>query len=97
VDLTLGASDTSYTAPADGYIGLATYNPNTTGSYQAYITIFAENGVDILGQINVSTINFYTGGCMQPIKKGQKFIYYHEPNVRTDLFRFIYAVGSQPA
>ena len=95
IDLTLGASGTEYTAPANGYIGLATFNPNTTGSYQAYIAIYAENGVDILGRINVCTINYYTGGCMQPIKKGQKFIYYYESNVQTHLFRFIYAEGSK--
>ena len=95
IDLTLGASGTTYTAPSNGYIGVATQNQGATGSYQAFITVLAENNTDTLGRINLGAYSHYTGGCLQPIKKGQKFQYTYESNLSTLIFRFIYAEGEE--
>lgn len=89
IDLTLGASGTTYTAPANGFIQLrmvATSNLNC--GFSVYNTTMA------LGiNFEVFQANAHTGGFI-PVKKGDVFsVSYWNSNV--ELFRFIYAVGSE--
>lgn len=86
-DLTLGASGTQYTAPADGYIMLACTG-TTIGS--AFFEAVNSNSLSICAS--------YCGGwgrAMGAIKKGQTFqVYYGGAGFTKQLFRFVYAIKS---
>lgn len=88
VDLTLGASGSTYTAPANGWVYVSMHYSNDT---YAWIDMF-----------NV-TRDFYVrcgkrdncGGIM-PVLKGDSFIVWYDGNfLNSSIFRFIYAVGAE--
>ena len=83
IDLTLGASDSTYTAPANGWFCLAINNGLT------YLDIWNSNG------LGIAATNYNNGFIRRfvPAFKGDVIrIFYHgTPN--TALFRFIYAEG----
>lgn len=87
IDLTLGASGTKYTAPANGW-----YQCDFTGTPSS---TFFELTTD-----DVSSTNVYITGCARtfiPVKKGEVMtIFYGGTNFNKKVFRFIYAVGSSP-
>lgn len=91
IDLTLGASGTSYTAPADGWVY---FSKVCNGSNQeAFI------------EISDTNYNFTIGGFMgrngdgykliMPIKKNTVFKVLYGLGGATEFFRFVYAVGSE--
>jgi hypothetical protein len=91
IDLTLGASGATYTAPANGYISMVM--GGTVSGNMGYFSQLYDNGVEIRrfgdqstsGAYHVFTLNFEIG-------KGQAFnlsYYGTTPN----FFRFIYAEG----
>lgn len=85
-DLTLGASGTTYTAPADGYV-LFTRTATAVGDY---VTVLSTVGIDS----SSSTTNPYGLRVFLPVRKGESFsVGYYGGNNR--MFRFIYAVGSE--
>jgi hypothetical protein len=88
IDLTLGASGTTYTAPANGYLSyvIATQNPNM------YFELHGLLGTGSYGGGNVT----YGYRGFMPLKKGEVVTIYYL-NCSTSLFRFVYAEGSKPA
>jgi hypothetical protein len=83
----LGASGTTYTAPANGWIVLCK-NISANGQY-----CFMTNQDSKLCLGN-SISSGYWGGYM-PCKKGQKVKISYNLGGATDLFGFIYAEGEQ--
>lgn len=92
IDLTLGASGTSYTAPADGYF----YISKQAGSDWYYFEL----------EINDNNGNFLYAGwnsdyrnspcaCFVPIKKGNICKVIYNAYGVTNNFRFIYAQGAE--
>lgn len=88
IDLTLGASGTTYTAPADGYY-----------CYYGHIN----NGYLHFGNLTASVYSMFqfngdSGGasCFIPVQKGQIVAANYANIVSTTFFRFVYAEGSKP-
>ena len=97
IDLTLGASDTTYTAPADGFAYIHKDCPTDIYWDINLFSLDANNNKMVHKGI-VRTING-SGGILLTVRKNQKFIvgWYSGSGGRVDVFRFYYAVGSQPA
>ena len=86
-DLTLGASGTNYTAPANGYVAI---RASSTASF-AYTHLAANN--------LLSTLVFYGNnvngvGSYLPVKKGDIFNLTYG-GVSITFFKFVYAKGSE--
>lgn len=90
IDLTLGASGTTYTAPADGYV-LVRKLSNAIGQH---LTAFNQSGI---GDGKISSIAFQALWVYFPVKKGDAFAITYNAGGNTELFKFIYAEGSQPS
>ena len=86
IDLTLGASGSTYTAPADGYF----YSGISTDTQHGWITMEAKFSAVSYG---VDQSNFVR--VWLPVKKGEKVTVRH-PNIKSSVLKFIYAVGSSP-
>ena len=90
VDLTLGASGTSYTAPADGWV-VFKKEANSTGQF-VYIN---GNGLE------TGVYSPYTGLCElvtnAPVSKNKPFSTYYSADGNTKVFNFIYAIGAVPS
>ena len=82
IDLTLGASGATYTAPASGangtYVSLVNFGITDTYKYATTIPIYNTNGVVLL-----------------PVKKNDKVIVNYNAAGRLNRFVFIYAEGEQ--
>lgn len=91
IDLTLGASGTTYTAPADG---LFVINKRSTGAQQ-YVNIGKVDSIPTVGSFTA-----YASGVecwsFQSVLKGEEVKVYYTCGGKLEWFRFIYAVGSQP-
>ena len=91
IDLTLGASGTTYTAPADG---LFVINKRSTGAQQ-YVNIGKVGSISTVGSFTA-----YASGVecwsFQSVLKGEEVKVYYTCGGKLEWFRFIYAVGSQP-
>ena len=94
-DLTLGASGTPYTAPADGWVTFIWYGEITNN---VYLTSRKADGTLLL-VANQSYTNAGNHAMFIPVIKNQIFIInYDNMSFRPDLgnfLRFIYAHGSQ--
>ena len=85
-NLTLGASGTEYTAPANGWILVGC--TGTAGSTYMEITSNSQSAC--------ASYNGGWGRAMAPVLKGQTFsVYYGGTNFVSRLFRFVYAKGSE--
>jgi hypothetical protein len=94
IDLTLGASNTEYTAPANGYFAWFGFIKGTVGYFNLV------NKTHNLGTQAYSAYNSDSGiggYCFVPTKKGDNVCpqYYANTSITTTTFRFIYAVGSE--
>lgn len=88
-DLTLGASGTEYTAPADGYY-FVNKTSNTSGQF-----LVIENQTTKMGS-ELIAVDAYNGLCVwQPVRKGEKVKINYNLGGATSFFRFVYAVGSE--
>ena len=87
VSLTLGASGTTYTAPANGWFFI-----NLAGGNSQYARFLnSENGMAYqYGNNNTNTCS----GCIE-VKKGDVISVQYNGTNSTVTFRFIYAVGSE--
>ena len=90
IDLTLGASGSAYTAPADGYLLLAK-KAGVAGQY-AYLANINSN---------ISTGGAYVSlnfdyNLYIPMRKGEIAVITYNLSGITDTFKFIYAEGSKP-
>jgi hypothetical protein len=84
VDLTLGASGTTYTAPANGYVVL---KKNSTAANQV---------VELYTGVNsrsVASANGQTLCVCAPVQKGFNFILNYSLAGETAVFKFVYAEG----
>ena len=86
--LTLGASGTTYTAPADGWVTILGFQAGSNG----WVAIYTGRLKSF--QQAVNTNNFYLAGFL-PVKSGAKYIIDYS-DFRVDHFNFYYAVGSEP-
>lgn len=102
VDLTLGASGTTYTAPADGYIYIRRYASSSNTVTNAYFAIVFSSNYTVeqrAQQLNWSKATEGEINIFIPVKKDVDFkVIYRDFSATTDAnrFRFIYAVGSEP-
>lgn len=89
IDLELGASGSTYTAPADGWFHIRK-KATVAGKY-------ISAGVDGLYYLTtVSVTTNQTFGLLFPVKKGETLKVTYSADGDTVYFRFIYAVGSEP-
>lgn len=94
IDLELGASGTTYTAPADGYYRL-TMKQSAAEQY-AYLASYTDNDEPILSTTSKTATGTDSLSTWVSVHKGQKVkAVYNAPEKR--VFRFIYAIGSEPA
>lgn len=92
IDLTLGASGTTYTAPANGYFYLSKVG-TAAGQFATF-----ENSSDGASGESCAYTAFYSGyKCvlLRPVKKGTSIQLRYDVGGATQFFRFIYAVGSE--
>lgn len=90
VNLTLGASGTTYTAPANGYFCIKASNEGATGNYQSsYSTSYGGRG-------QITSYGYSSnGGDIVPMTKGQTMTFVYETNVTNCSITFVYAEGSK--
>ena len=86
-DLTLAASGSTYTAPADGWYVLN----KTTGVANAYISI--KNSEQNMAMFSSHPVTSFGLTAFLPVKKGTNVIVTYTATGTTNLFRFIYAEG----
>ena len=91
IDLTLGASGASYTAPADSWFYLEAHIP--TKGYK----IRLENSNPAAYKSQVRAINADEFCCcpMLPVKKGENTVVVYDGTLTNVRFIFIYAEGSK--
>lgn len=91
INLTLGASGTSYAAPTEGWFVV---NKRATGPQQ-YVNIGKIGSVSDVGSFTA-----YASGVecwsFQHVLKGEEVKVYYTCGGKLEWFRFLYAVGSQP-
>ena len=88
-DLTLGATETIYTAPANGWVAI---NKTSTGASQ-FLEI-----ASITGGVASKVFSVASGQNFQisiPVRKGVRFMVAYSFGGTTHKFRFIYAEGEQ--
>lgn len=91
VDLTLGASGATYTAPADGYIAVSAKSSQNNSSVQLIISA-SSNLMHTFNSISAGQwARFYV-----PVCKSQSFAYEYTGTFATNSLKFVYAIGSQP-
>lgn len=88
IDLTLGASGSTYTAPANGYV-IIEKNSTATGQN---VNIYSTNPV-IQASICWSSNRDQALNAGISVKKGQKFVCYYSAGGNLHQFRFVYAEG----
>ena len=86
IDLTLGASGNSYTAPADGYV----YFRKDATAVGQYFVLYGSN----IQVVNKSaTSGGYIAGYI-PVKNGETFKVEYNLAGSTVVFKFVYAQGA---
>ena len=90
IDLTLGASGASYTAPADGWLVL---NKLSSGTSYQFVQIYNTKNAD--RRIGASTTNNAYLCATMPLAKGDRVLVEYSATGDTKLFRFIYANGAK--
>ena len=94
IDLELGASGTTYVAPADGYYRLTM--KQAAAEQYAYLASYTDNDEPILSTTSKTATGTDSLSTWVLVHKGQKVkAVYNAPEKR--VFKFIYAIGSEPA
>jgi hypothetical protein len=95
IDMTLGASGSTYTAPANGWLCLV----KATTSNNQYVQFNATEGnLGFRSNLLVGAETYSNGNLVytyMPIAKGQSTKVYYNAGGAVYAFRFIYAVGSE--
>lgn len=93
IDLELGASGTTYTAPADGFFEIEKVANSSLTADEKYLVL----------RNNSTKMEYQTNGGFQFVlslslwaKKGDIIIVNYNTTGATNSFRFIYTIGSQP-
>ena len=89
IDLTLGASGATYTAPADGYVVFAKVNGTSAGRLAELVN--HSNG---LRTISFAPYSVNPSMVFLPVKKGDVFSAHYDSTGNTQVFRFVYAEGA---
>lgn len=89
IDLTLGASGSTYTAPANGYVALRFGSNSSSGIHYVHIIENNTNRGNTLLTTDASLVGLFVS---LPIKKGNKFVISHG-QITSEVFRFYYAEG----
>ena len=92
IDLTLGASGSTYTAPANGWFTLRKIANSDGSANDKYCEIY--NNTSSTGVHNNGMYGFLFI-CTIPVLKGDIIQINYNATGNTDLFRFIYAQGSE--
>ena len=87
IDLTLGASGSTYTAPANGYYAI----DKTAGAQYQYVTFNTTAGMAIIQHAGNNN-NYHCAGFI-PVRKGDILVVDYGATGATNYFRFIYAEG----
>lgn len=88
INLTLGASGTNYTAPANGYVTFC----KTPTAVNQYLSVATVSPLPTIA--NVDRASYVTDLYIYlPVKKGAVFSIYYTAQGATKFFRFIYAEG----
>ena len=92
-DLTLGASGTSYTADADGYI---LFGKKSSASNQTIgLYVYSSGGTELGGTKDIATATDQYLYIFLPVSKGQTFKPWYNAGGATDMFRLLYCIGSE--
>lgn len=94
IDLELGASGTTYTAPADGYYRL-TMKQSAAEQY-AYLASYTTNDEPILSTTSKTATGTDSLSTWIAVHKGQTVKAVYNASGKR-VFKFIYAIGSEPA
>lgn len=89
IDLSLGTSGTSYTAPANGYFNVA----KLSSSSGQFLSIFGKN--NLFAVQTTSTASNNKLGNFVPVFKGETITITYNAGGNVEIFRFIYAKGSE--
>ena len=89
IDLTLGASGATYTAPADGYFEFVTTNGATQNHYTYLTNETAQVWYYTMGNAGIVARGFIPAEKNQLVSLG-----YFNSTIAS--FRFVYATGSEP-
>ena len=89
IDLNLGANNTTYTAPANGYFMLS---GTTTSTSRAQVALYAEDQGAYGNKCVTTTNSDYIIVCI-PIQRGTRAKVSYTDNLTNKLLRFIYAQG----
>lgn len=89
--LTLGASGTEYTAPANGWVQIV----KNAGSDFYYVSLESRNAANTGRRVYDFRAEYSSSPCTPciPVRKGQKFIVRYNATGTTTSFRFYYAQG----
>ena len=90
VDLTLGASESSYTAPADGYV---VFGKRVSGNASQFNCLKTPDNVSRIESAN--SVSGLWATVMMPVKKGQVFFVEYTTTGTVAVFRFVYANGAK--
>lgn len=90
IDLTLGASGESYTAPAEGWLVL---NKLSSGTSYQFVQFYNTKNAD--RRIGAATTNNAYLCATMPLAKGDRVLVEYSATGDTKLFRFIYANGAK--
>ena len=94
IDLELGASGTTYVAPADGYYRLTM--KQTAPEQYAYLASYTDSDEPILSTTSKTATGTDSLSTWIPVHKGHKVkAVYNASDKR--VFKFIYAIGSEPS
>lgn len=91
IDLTLGASGATYTAPANGWFFLR----KLTSEGNQFIGLYQTEGDGVTSEVTDSLAN-HDSSIFIPVRKGQVVTCYYTFGGETIEFRFVYAKGSEP-
>lgn len=90
--LTLGATGTTYTAPADGYFVGWTAVSTVNGQYIAFL-VNGDINTSFASEVYRNSTNSYQHPLWVPVKKGD--VMKVQYTLSLSMFRFYYAVGSE--
>lgn len=91
VDLTLGASGSSYTAPANGWVLCS----KRLGANEGLFLLSQNSQGQRLCEYSVRTPSLSDQGGSIPVKKNQRFFVYYDGTGAVEFFRFVYAEGDE--
>lgn len=98
IDLTLGASGTSYTAPANGWFSLLKNHGANSNLEQITLINYCGGSAPWVDGLVTRSIHSQTGmtsGVYMPVKKGDVVVAQYSFSGATNAFRFYYAEGAE--